>query len=702
MRDVYSISTLAKSWNVPEKNIRNCIKLNRLNMDDNNKINIKEFSQLYNEDQKLISMDEVFIGIESSGWILSNVTKNKIIKEIENKNNWGYTYYASSNLLISTEKMKSPYYFLREKEVKNNIEQYIIRNLDSMPVENAPILWQRIDSQSAQKLVEVFGVKEGEINRNCQPYLHRLMTEIIKTSKPITEWEQPECQLFERRHPEVASVAFLRKFVMTKGTEGAKKYFKMATILKFERSDIDEKAYSTDQYLTLGLLLFSWTYLKNENILTNIRQSSECAQAILYMAMHIVCGWRRGDILRINLPENIDITNVYNDFEAGNIPHEQLAAVWLGFRFKYENFAIASKNGGDLHFACSVEMGAYMGLYLVMCEHYRIIEQRSHLLNPSAFDKLSVYQKALGLRNYEMIFGREIFRSKQMNKAFLTEYATVTAKKFKNMHFRSMPEILAAYLRGHKIDLDRGQQTIFHYVQFSSEGLTLNEVAMALFQIGTLGFYKHKVLESILPGITEYNLAEKAEMISAATINVEETEEELNSFLEVLDRVESINELPTSQQEFLQNKVMAAVVYGIGSGKEENVFCLYNALHGKGNRACAKQQFCTNCTDKNAYGSLCKYAIYNYEYVFQISMRLKNYKNRIQEYDRQIMQMEQEGNYIGGEELLKLRDLEVRRMESTEDAMEQFLYDENFPIMMRKDMAKLYLGEDSKNVLGTI
>lgn len=697
----YTATWFRKKFLIPEKNINNCILIGRLKTDELGRIEVGEFVKEYQADKSLTGFDEILNSVlRETHWIFEKKNVETLKTEIEKKNNWGEEYFLSENLLIDKEKTKDKFYFRDAEKECELIKSWIIENLRDLPRDNYHQMWECIDRESKKALIGALGVQEGELNIKFQPGLHRVMAEIICSGKSIIDWELPEVHLFNKRYKETEQ-RMLKKIMMKTGNKEICRFYNQAQILKYPKSRINEKRYSINQFLSLGILLFGEEYFVGEGIIERALISSADAQAVLFLAMHIVCGWRRGDILRIEFPDGEPVGEVIESLKKGELPYRITEKIGLAFRFLYETFVVASKNGGELRLACTLTELQVLGIYLSICEFHRIKENRTKLFDSAvSFDKLRIYQEALGERCYFEIFGNEKFTSKAMNKAFLNAYAESTRILYKKMKYKSLPEILDAMLRGHKIDINRGQKTIFHYIDFSSEGMTVDQISMALFQIGTLGFYKNKVLSEILPEMNEYDLAVRAKVIASANIDIPETEEKIKQIIKVLEEVSEEGEMPKSLRELLTNKVVTAVVNGTGTAKEENVFCLYRALHGDISSECKTQRYCTNCQGKIAYGSLCKYAIYSYEYVFNIVTRLYLYEQRCENLGLKMKELEKEGNQAGVEELRDFLFLELRRKEQTEEVFEQFISDEEFPETLRDDLIELYL--EGRNVSESI
>ncbi len=686
-----SIRTLSTKYRVSSKNIENCIILGRLTLTDG-KISVQEFSNIYYHDEKMIVLEELIEEVcHIEDWILSKKNIREIKDEIEKTRNWGNHYSIYENLLIPTNSIKKSFYFEDKKKEVSLIKEWIMQNLCNIPSENYKKMWGLIDKKNCKRLVKGCGATPFENNVKLQPGLHMIMSEIIMSGKELDIWGIPEYQLFCKRHPQTEVQRLLKKILLSTDSKEIRDYFKLAKIIKFNSSQKSDEKYSLSQYLSLGSLLLYPNYYWGEGIINRALEDSDIAQALLYMVMNIACAWRREDILKIKLQEEVEIMELIVELKEGKAPFFNTLSIWRNFRYYYETFETASKNNESLHFAITGEPEKHMGIYLAICEYHRIKENRDSLFSLNAsFDSLKHYKDALGDRCYRAIFGDKIFRNRLMNKALMDGYNRITSVRFQNKNYRSFPAILSAYLRSHILDLENGQNTVFHYIEFSSEGLSMDEISMSLFSLGTFGFYKEKILSWILPKIKDYNIQKRAQIISAADLSVSETEKELGTMSRILDEIAGIEDLPDSL-DVLVNRIMDAIVNDTGTGKEENVFCLYRAIHNRLPKGCQKQRYCTNCHSEQAYGKLCKFAIYSYEYIFNLALRLDTYEKRIDEYIYLKEKTKREGNWRIAELYEELYKLEERRRDKTRETVEQFISDENFPDELRNDVIKLYL-----------
>ena len=690
---VGSIKSIATKYNISCKNIENCIIQGRLTLKDG-MISIQEFSKAYHHDETMIALEEIIEeACQSEKWTLSKKNIETIKKDIIKTNNWGNSYFLYENLLIPIKDIKKTLYFENSKKESVLVKEWIMHNLCDIPSENYIKIWEMLDEKSRRRLQIGCGATPFENNIKLQPELHRIMSEIIMSEKSLEEWGIPEYQLFCKRHTATKIQRYLKKILLSKDSRDLNDYFRLANIINFNPSKKNEEKYSIDQYISLGSLLLCSNYYWGEGIIERAIEDSEVAQALLYMVINLACAWRQEDILEIKLYEEIEITDIIEELKKEKVLYFKTLKIWQNFRYYYESFEDASKNGEPLHFALTGEPEKHMGIYLVICEYHLIKEKRDVLFSPGAtFNKLKTYKKALGEINYRQIFGDKIFRNRCMNKALLDGHAKITSVRFQNKNYRSFPQILSAYLRSHKLDLENGQKTIFHYIDFSSEGLSPDEISMALFSTGTFGFYKSLVLSEILPRIKEYNLQKRAQIISAADLSIAETENELGYMSRTLDIIAGMEEQPRTLN-ILTNRVMDAIVNDTGHGKEENVFCLYRAIHNGLPKWCSKQKYCTNCSPENGYGSFCKYAIYAYEYIFNLALRLEIYEKRMDEYIYQKEKLKREGDWKKAELLEELYELEKRKSDNTRETIEQFLSDKDFPDELRNDALNLYLGE---------
>ena len=504
MRKIIKLSTAKNKYRIPNRNLQNAILDGRIHLINEDSINITEMESEYLKDSEAIPIERIIEDISlRESFFLSNGNLALLKKDILKYQNWGIDF-RTSNVLLTERPTRDTIYIWDFKEERKVILAWILNHLDILPPSaNYTKLWELIDKQTEFVLQKTLECSSKVINEKNLSFQYKFISRIIMEKKHVDKWEVADCQKFIRKYNDNKSKSYLKRLMENANNKRVNDFFKQIT-LGSNTDKKDEKHYTVSQYLSLGALLFHPAYFVSEGIIERAIQNSLYAQAILYMAMTIVSSWRRDDLLKIKVANEFDIEKAINRLKNGDLPYDISNPVWFGFRLFYMNYEVANKNKGNLYISSSIQLGKVAGLYLIIAEYHRIRECREELLEASKFNKKSVFKEALGERCYEEIFGKEMFCEKYMNKAFLDLYADETSEKFKVMRFKSLPVMLDAFLRGHKINLKRGQKVIFHYISFSSEGMSLDEVLLELFKVGNFGFYMNKVL-TILDGDFNYH-----------------------------------------------------------------------------------------------------------------------------------------------------------------------------------------------------
>ena len=146
----------------------------------------------------------------------------------------------------------------------------------------------------------------------------------------------------------------------------------------------------------------------------------------------------------------------------------------------------------------------------------------------------------------------------------------------------------------------------------------------------------------------------------------------------------------------MKSKIISSVINETANGKEENVFCLYRALTGTRPKGCRKGQYCTGCDKDLAYGDFCKFAIYSYEYVYNLTLRIAKYEERMMLCKEEFKRAEKENNRELAKFYNDLYELEHRRKTNTENIMEEFVLSTGISDTFRNTLITLAYGEETK------
>ena len=162
----------------------------------------------------------------------------------------------------------------------------------------------------------------------------------------------------------------------------------------------------------------------------------------------------------------------------------------------------------------------------------------------------------------------------------------------------------------------------------------------------------------------------------------------------MLDSISKLEDLPESVIDLMRSKIISSIINETANGKEENVFCLYRALTGTLPKGCRKGKYCTGCNKDLAYGEFCKFAIYSYEYVYNLTLRIANYEERMRLCEEEFEKAEKENNREMAKIYNDLYELELRRKTKTENIMEKFVLSAGISDTFSNTLKNLAYGEE--------
>ncbi len=680
-----SVHSLSKIYKVPQYKINNAVSFNRLNQNSEGRISQFEFENLYCEDQKKVSLEAVLDKLgKKNKWVYSTGFIKRIKDGVRGKSIKGE--YVPAAITLNTDKANT--FYMADDEFE--IEKYINNHFENMPIENYGYLWSRLDEKTKNILWYALGITPYEINAELQPALHQVMSILLKSGKCFEDWQAGEVQLYLPDLSEKAINLFRRMDDYTKEVRAGRKIINSRML----QSGKDERKYTEWQYMNLGKALFDEEYIFASNMVERAIEDSKVAQALLYMAMNIIAAWRNIDICRIYLGFTIpEIQSTVDEIKKSKKVQENLSKIYLNFSITYTEAVRASKNKGELVFACPIQFYCVMGMYLTIAEYHRLNENRETLLCRKDFHKINIYEDALGEEVYKKLFNDELFSNRQINKSMLQHYVDMAKKLYKNIKIKSLPEFLGSYLRGHKMDYKRGPKSIFHYINLSTDDLNFDEITLSLWLIGTLGLYKSKVARIICDFLDEnrdWEITETAELISRLNIDPLVMEKKIDILKTTNNQIKNLERLPQNNEELInKEKFIQALLLGVGERKEKNVFCLFNVIHGNGEHECKGQKYCSGAP--NEYGGLCQYAIYSYEYIFELIIRRRACIRKLKELD------ESYNKGLRSEDIVNQIKRNERVKDNLENTIKNFMGNSEFPKMLREDLYQLYVESESND-----
>ena len=615
-----SVNNISQEYGIRPAVIKKNIMAGRI-AEVNGEIVFSTFLEVYNHDNRLIPISSILKEILESDNLRWNERFESRLKEYITLK-LGDCVLQSEFALIKDKITPNELYVESGEQVSKEIWNFIKKNAYQLEVESINFLWKQMGPITREMLIAKYGEPERVTNIALRRVLVRLMGVIWEFQADLPDWSENQLVMLTKRKDTRALVEKLNALLRL----AQKKQYKInsipCNIISKPRKRIEEEKKDMlrqKEFMMLGCLLFDDDYMGKYDYVGKALESIEVSHAFLYMMLHYVVTWRKQDILDFKLPEIENLDELIEKIRLRKFDTNDFKKIWNSVEFKWRAETIrANKNKGELVFACPEEFKTKLGIFLIIGEWHRICKKESSLFFRSrCLSEVGTYTAALG-DYYTKIFGNKVFRNRITNKRLLQVYLEFTQVKFKHVGMKTLPHLVASYLCGHKFDFEHCQQSILHYINYTTEGMNIDEVTMTLYRIGTFGMYADILLTQMIPAYKDSLLSTKADCIEK--LNLEPTEHEMfiNQHHKILELFEKMNISPDNYKE-LMAKIGEAFVIGKGIANDDNVFCIYTGITGVANPECSMGSHCVNCGT-----NYCQYAIYTVDYVLNLIGRLED------------------------------------------------------------------------------
>lgn len=257
---------------------------------------------------------------------------------------------------------------------------------------------------------------------------------------------------------------------------------------------IDTSPYDLEKYFLMAYMAFNDEHIKEEEIVEKALEDPRSAYCWLYTIWHYVAAWRASDIRRIpvvSLPwSREEITDLIKKGVWEKMADE--ASLILEHSINHTH-ARAHKThekdtGRFLTVVFPESLREIIGLaYLIVYCHSSGETICSFKLTSSDFGYL------FG-DNYTKIFGSSKFGNRRANKSFLDDICEIVEQD-SGTENKVLGYMVASYARAHSISEDGLSAVTAKYLGIKMDGMTKDEIMMALFDSGTCSFIPYMLLE---------------------------------------------------------------------------------------------------------------------------------------------------------------------------------------------------------------
>ena len=577
------------------------------------------------KDRYLITLEQLIENVERQ-------LKVKIIKSahldmqawIVRNEYWG-RYFKLSELVCNPNITSKKGYCFEPEIPYDEIKKMLVRNSEWIHISCHEFIWENLSENEALVLNKKYGIDRYNEIPTDNAMIYKIICILLREDKDITELTDGDVNLIIKDKSQSLGKEIYSFFSKMLEVIPYTKY--TGKIRKLPRKTQIKKVppYSFETYIRFGAMIFSDEEFEKRK--EKALESSACAQLLFFSSMMYCAAWRTGDIERLCAPLIDDIEGVIRSIKDGTISDEILLDIYVRFEYQAKKIT-ANKNGQEIEIYHSDDFDVKYGAIIAIAEYWRISDERLTLFNRQT--KLGDYIKLFG-DQYREIFGNKLFSERRLNKDYLMVQVNA-ASRHNNLGIRSLPAILAAVIRGHKIDLEKGQKTIFNYIDHSSEGLSVDEVLYELFEIGTMGHYKEMVGEILFPDIKNLRLDDRSEIMQALRIDPIRTEKQIHDIL-IAQKQLNISEYGLYESYETIIKKIRDSFGTINNANESNVYCMFSGVTGYRKTECVGSKYCTG----DEANGLCPYGIYFREYIFNLIQRLTVLEDMEKQYKKELV-----------------------------------------------------------------
>ena len=364
-------------------------------------------------------------------------------------------------------------------------------------------------------------------------------------------------------------------------------YQKDYVLSKRYTMDIQNEAYSFDDYIQLLYYLFVEEYIQDNNMFKKAAESKNYTDTWLYLALHFIRPLRLTDMERIHhpllpYPSEEVLDRINNDTFTDNDARMVLLSItkrmsWLPLTpSKTSSTSNVVPINFDIPTSCEVLIGK---LFALAQAHRNIIGE------PDApiIRKVSTYQEISRYMGDEIgeLFLNNDFRSRSATKSFLQDIYMVSDESIpaeeSGIHIKGY--YLAALARSHKGSYGKLASTTFEYLKDAKfNKLTPEFVAFELLERGVFSFMSTLLLKMAMgEDFNKLSPQNQTNIIKTMDLSPKEIESLVSTVDNAMATAQTtLNSLITEDTDIL------TVLHRIGSGeafsKQRGESCLLSAL----------------------------------------------------------------------------------------------------------------------------
>lgn len=348
--------------------------------------------------------------------------------------------------------------------------------------------------------------------------------------------------------------------------------------------DLQNSAYSFDEYLELAYKMFSTDYIDENDMYQQAADSMNYTDTWLYLSLHFICSLRTTDLERIYHPvlpypakdvlEKIreDTFTLKDSLSVLNSITQKMC--WLPFTPKK-----TGRHSGvehvRLHFPSSCE--EHFGKLFALAEAHR---QISGLAEEPIIRRITTYKQINSYMGEDIghLFLERDFGSRSATKSYLQALCMASVDGEEGLP-NTKGYIIASLARSHKGSYGEFAATTFEYLKDANfNGFTPEFVAFELMERGVLSFITSEMLDMVTDGkFKALGVKQQTDLLKETGLSAGETESVVSTALSARRFArESITALVTGNDNLLE------ILHRIGNGqafsKQAGTMCVLSSI----------------------------------------------------------------------------------------------------------------------------
>lgn len=495
------------------------------------------------------------------------------------------TFFVNNNWFHAPPSVENGKAFVTQKEI-DIYTPYLI-NFLSTDCDNDELI-SRLKSKFSHTTNKLLlFIKQEKIDENTCHYLFQFLLERLE--KEIALYTDPE----------IASLVNLAAIDLTKAhgdcltfflswlkRKCKTAYFKEYTMQKRYTMDIQNSAYSMDEYLELCYYLFNSEYIEENQMYQQAAMSKNYTDTWLYLSIHFICSIRYTDLQRIYHPYlPCSPEEVLEKVKTNTFSLKESTEVLLSITEKMScmpftpNKTKKSSGIGNVKFHVPVSCEEHFGRLFALAEAHAILDGSQ---GQPLIKKITTYKEISRYMGDDIgdLFLESDFRSRSATKSYLQMIYMIGDEILaENNDYSVKGSILASLARSHKGNYGEFSSTTFEYLKDAKlSGLSPEFIAFELLERGVLSCIPSMLLKIVTQQqYDKLSVKEQTSLIQSLNLSPLEIESVVSAVdLNHKKAQNAVLSVMQSQEDIIS--VLQRIASGQAFSKQNESLCLMTAL----------------------------------------------------------------------------------------------------------------------------